>query len=73
MCVLLPAAAAGAAALTSLVEVSLVNNPITRKQGYRAMLIAKCPRLYMADGQVRLCVCVCGCDASTVQATALLA
>ncbi|GFH26747.1 uncharacterized protein HaLaN_24944, partial [Haematococcus lacustris] len=38
--------------LTNLVEVSLVNNPITRRQGYRTLLIAKCSRLYAADGQV---------------------
>ncbi len=29
-----------------------MNNPITRKQGYRSLLICKCPKLYTADGQV---------------------
>ncbi len=28
------------------------NNPITRKQAYRSMLIHKCPRLCVADGVV---------------------
>ena len=37
----------------NLLEVTLTNNPITRKQAYRPMLINRCPRLSVADGQVR--------------------
>ncbi|GAX73782.1 hypothetical protein CEUSTIGMA_g1233.t1 [Chlamydomonas eustigma] len=37
--------------LVSLVEINLVNNPITRKQAYRALLINRCQRLCTADGQ----------------------
>lgn len=38
--------------LSSLVEITLVNNPVTRKQTYRAVLINRCPSLCVADGQV---------------------
>ncbi len=45
-----------AAGLTALVELGLVNNPITRKQGYRLHLVTRLPRLCVADGQVgRVC------------------
>ena len=36
----------------NLLEITLTNNPITRKQAYRPMLINRCPRLNVADSQV---------------------
>ena len=39
--------------LTGLLEVTLAGNPISRKNTYRAMVIAKCPRLQVLDQQVR--------------------
>lgn len=36
-------------ALTSLVEISLCNNPVCRKQVYRAVVLAKCPSLMSVD------------------------
>ncbi len=41
------------ASLPGLLEVTLAGNPVARKQAYRAMLLARCPRLQVADGQVR--------------------
>ncbi|KAG2444570.1 hypothetical protein HXX76_001315 [Chlamydomonas incerta] len=38
--------------LTGLLEVTLAGNPIARKNTYRAMVIAKCPRLQVLDQQV---------------------
>ncbi|KAG2449146.1 hypothetical protein HYH02_005893 [Chlamydomonas schloesseri] len=37
--------------LTGLVELTLAGNPISRKNTYRAMVIAKCPRLQVLDQQ----------------------
>ncbi|GFR51283.1 hypothetical protein Agub_g13641 [Astrephomene gubernaculifera] len=38
--------------LTGLVEVTLAGNPISRKNTYRAMVIAKCPRIQVLDQQM---------------------
>jgi hypothetical protein len=43
--------------LTNLVELVLLGCPLSRKQGYRMQLMARFPRLCVADGQVRAEVC----------------
>ncbi|GMH33137.1 hypothetical protein BSKO_00971 [Bryopsis sp. KO-2023] len=37
--------------VTSLVEISMANNPVCRKQVYRAVVLAKCPTLVSVDNQ----------------------
>ncbi|GLI61365.1 hypothetical protein VaNZ11_003728 [Volvox africanus] len=38
--------------LTGLLELTLAGNPISRKNAYRAMVLAKCPRLQVLDQQM---------------------
>ncbi|GIL49189.1 hypothetical protein Vafri_5338 [Volvox africanus] len=38
--------------LTGLLELTLAGNPISRKNAYRAMVLAKCPRLQALDQQM---------------------